>query len=354
MKCQYCLQSNSVNKVLGFHLCTKCQRQLNSANVKHTHDGVVYCRVSTKKQSEDPTTGVFIQIRTCIEYCCSNNIKCHGIYTDVHSGFNMTNTGLHGLYQMFNDLGYNMFIPRMCKTKNPTFKNVVNAIRNSKQVLLIPDNPVHMDMIIVANIDRFGRDIQNMIGIRNQLKTNNTDIVSASQSFSTRDSLGDLQFVKQALEAEAFSRDKSIRIKNVKKSQKALGHYIGGCPPYGRKVVYKNGIRSLVDDTHEQAIIHYIDKLYNKEHMSKSDIAKLLNKKGTLKRGKTWTMCKIIYVLNAEDLPDISKLTITPNQSDEEDDDSSDEEDDTSEEEDDDKSTNKGKTFDDDMDTTAV
>lgn len=343
MVCQYCHQSSSTSSVLGFDLCKKCITQLKvSKNTTSSNKGVIYCRVSTKKQSEDPNTGMFIQIRTCIEYCCSNNIKCSGLYTDVHSGFNMTNSGLRGLRHMFTDLGYEVFVPRWFKTGKLPFKNVVNAIKDSRQLLLIPKNPKHIQMVVVANVDRFGRDIQNMLSIRNQLKAHGTHIVSASQSFTTEESLGDLQFVKQSLDAEAFSREKSIRIKNVKKCQRELGHYLGGVPPFGKKIIHTNGIRKLADDAHEQSIIQTIDKLYSQQGMTPRLIARTLNNKGQLKRGRKWVSTQVMYIVGKSRVPDIGQLSIDDSDSESE-----------TESETESKTESESRTFDDDMDTAA-
>lgn len=290
--CCYCHQDNANTQTLGFDLCHNCDDILNArrqTSGSPTQHAYIYIRVSTRKQDDDPDSGLFIQTRQCIEYCFDNNLECLGIYEDVHSAWNMRNTGLIGLHQMIGDLGFDIYLPHKCRSKNPVVMRLRQAIREAEDLLLIKeDEPeVHIDYVVVANIDRLGRDLKNMLALKKQLQVYQTQIVSACQMIRTGNDLGEMAFHREALEAELFSRDRSMRIKSVKQTKKALGHFLGGRPKYGSQITKIHGIRTVIPCPSEQKIIQQINKLRN-QRKSNNTIARILNKTSS-KRGLKWT-----------------------------------------------------------------
>ena len=296
--CQYCRSTNQIkkgntfNKTLGFDICLACTNLLNEKRPTQqipTIKAVIYLRVSTKQQNNDDDSGLFIQMRQCIEYCFDNNIQCLDIYQDIHSAFKMRNTGLKGLRNMIYDLGFDIYLPNKTN-KNKTIQKLNNAIKNSQQLLIIPHHEeqiVVANHIIVANIDRFGRDLINMLALKCQLAQYGTSIISASKIFKTGNDLGEMAFCREALEAEMFSRDRSHRIKQVKSAKKQMGHFMGGNPKYGFMTQKINNIRKVVNNPTEQKIIQHIKSLYSKYGNKKAYL--MIQREKTLNRGKPWT-----------------------------------------------------------------
>ena len=301
-KCVYCHQDQENVVNLGFSLCDKCNSQLSHRKqtvAQSTQNVYIYTRVSTKQQNTDENSGIFIQTRQCIEYCFDNNLTCHGVYEDIHSAFNMRNTGLSGLHQMIRDLGFDIWSPSPRRIKNKVVAKIRKAIQDIRELVLIreTDPDPHIDFVIVANIDRFGRDILNMIALKNQLEAHDTHIISVGQLIKTGTDKGEMAFRREAMEAELFSRDRSCRMKSVKSAKKALGNFMGGRPRFGYKISKINGIRREITDHSEQKIIDIIHRLEN-QGKSPSVIARHLNSMKLNKRGKTWTSTSVSSVIS--------------------------------------------------------
>jgi DNA invertase Pin-like site-specific DNA recombinase len=302
--CSYCRNKIVAQSVLGFDLCNECHTSLTQRRPTQAvpqQNGYIYLRVSTKQQDNDPLSGLFIQQRQCVEYCFDNNINCIGVYQDVHSAWNMRNGGLRGLREMLEDMGFEIYFPKKCRSKNPLVKRLRDAISSSKELLLLrtdePEPENHVHYVLVANIDRFGRDVKNMLAIKHQLATYNTKIVSVCQRILTGTDTGDFSFHREALEAELFSMDRSIRIKSVKRAKRELGHYLGGIPPFGFAIDRTNGQRKLVRSADEQSVIQKINDLKYKG-WSNDQIADSLNQENILRRQKPWRASQIAYLLN--------------------------------------------------------
>jgi len=301
--CQYCHKNATKKRLLGFSICPHCAVQLPQTHEPSRHNAYIYTRVSTKQQNTDDDSGIFIQTRQCLEYCFEHNITCHGIYQDIHSAFNMQNTGLVGLRQMIIDLGFNIWIPRQCHAKNKLVIRLRNALQESQRLLLIKETTPdpHIDYIIVANMDRFGRDILNMITLKNQLAVHDIHIISVCQSIKTGTDLGEMAFRREALEAEMFSRDKSYRMKSVKATKRALGNFMGGRPRFGYTIRRIQGIRRQIEDPSEQQTISLISRLHHRGK-SFSAIARELNMKKISYRGKKWARYNISRIVSVNDM----------------------------------------------------
>jgi DNA invertase Pin-like site-specific DNA recombinase len=244
-----------------------------------------------------------------MEYCFDNNLNCMGVYQDVYSGWNMRNSGLGALHEMLGDMGLEAYFPKKCRCTHPLVKRMRDAISASKELLLLrteePDPGNHVHYILVANIDRFGRDVKNLLAIKHQLATYNTRIVSVCQRILTGTDTGDFSFHREALEAELFSMDRSIRIKSVKRAKKALGNYLGGVAPFGHMIENVAGKRTLTVSPEEQRIAKKIDTL-SRQRKTPKQIAGVLNSEGSLRRGKQWTASQISYI-NRKAMQDINR-----------------------------------------------
>jgi DNA invertase Pin-like site-specific DNA recombinase len=308
MQCQYCQKTRHAVEVIGFTLCKACSnelKKLHAGEINPVQHAYIYLRVSTPSQNEDPNSGLFIQLRQCIEYCFAHALRCESIYQDVHSAWKMRNTGLVGLHEMINDLGFDIFLPKQCKSKIPLVKKLSDAIRDSEGMVLIrEDEPeTHIDYILVANLDRMGRDLQNLLTLRQYLQKYGTQFVSVQQKFQTGNDIGDMEFFQKALEAEMFSRDRSKRIKDVIRAKRALGSYVGPRPRYGYTTRSEEGVRHVIPDPIEQENLKLIKKLKEKGYTTEQIVDKL-NEKST-KRGAEWTPTNIRSLLTVD--PDYPK-----------------------------------------------
>jgi DNA invertase Pin-like site-specific DNA recombinase len=165
-------------------------------------------------------------------------------------------------------------------------------------ILLKRETPdPHIEFVIVDNLDRFGRDLKNMITLKSHFLSKNIQIVAVSQDFKTGTDLGDIAFYQKALEAELFSRDRSIRIKAVKRTKRALGHFLGGQARYGCRVQLVSQIRTVVPDQEEQRVISTARRLART--YGHAQIAQKLNRKGITKRGRQWTGTSVQSILRS-------------------------------------------------------
>jgi DNA invertase Pin-like site-specific DNA recombinase len=305
MSCDYCDRKtrSTRTELAGFSLCQACVSTLTTGKTypERTRHVFVYLRVSTAQQDSDDRTGILVQKRQCLEYCLANGLDCVGMYRDVHSAFNMSSTGLKGFREMLNDLGFEVFTPHLCHAKNQRVQQLSSAIRAAKHLLLIKESDpvVPIAAIMVSNIDRFGRDIKNMLSVREQLREHGTSIISVTQNLDTATAHGDMNFRRYALEAEMFSREKSVKLKAVFETKRLLGHWVGGRARYGRRITQMNGVRSLVSEPSEAKVLAQIMTL-NRERRSPSGIAIYLNSRKVTYRGKRWTTHTISYLIKRE------------------------------------------------------
>ena len=146
-------------------------------------------------------------------------------------------------------------------------KQLRQSIRTAKILTLLrkftPVYPVRY--LLVSNVDRFGRDVQNMIILKKQLEAYGTAII-ATQTWNRSDlPTGNMEFRQQAMVAELFSIDRSIRVKSAKSVKRSLGNFMGGQPTYGSQVKLIDGVRIVFDSPAEQAIIKRIVKMKSQE-----------------------------------------------------------------------------------------
>jgi DNA invertase Pin-like site-specific DNA recombinase len=313
--CAYCEQNIASNNILNINLCGVCAQVLNARRptlAQPDKNSYIYVRVSTKEQNADMQSSIFMQVRQCIEYCFDNNIACMEIFEDVHSARDMRSSGLSGLHNMLKWLGFEIYNPKTDKRR--TMDDIKDALHRSEILLIrkVAEIEPHIDYVIVANVDRFGRDTLNMLNIKKQLSSYGTHIISVGQNIKTGNDLDEMEFNRLALESELFSRDRSIRLKRVKSAKKAMGSFVGGLPMFGRRVIKRDGKRVLHGNPREQRIIERIRKL-RLQKRSYADIAEFLNTQNISRRGKAWTTTSVrsIYC-------DIAKYLIEDEMDDEE------------------------------------
>ena len=116
------------------------------------------------------------------------------------------------------------------------------------------------------------------------------------------------RFSKEILEAQEFSTNLSIRIKDKQKHLRESGHELGN-PVYGKEVYRTdNNIRKFRDNASEQKIISMIKTRFKFNCSNYSKIASFLNNKGYRKRKRLWTGSSVRSVVINENMWNMTSL----------------------------------------------
>lgn len=192
--------------------------------------GLIYCRVSSAKQTAFGTTvSLQAQEQLCFEFASKHGYTVSSVYKEIHSAFN----------------------------KTPKVLNGIIAGEKNKSIL-------------VSSVDRFSRSSD--IGLKLAIKAINNKItlVFVQEQFVCC-STGDLIALKAFLKnTEQESKTIGIRVKNARNYLIDNGMFAGGTVPYGYEVVD----RKLIKNESEQNIISFI-----KYCMSEMIESVVLNKK---------------------------------------------------------------------------
>ena len=301
--CLSCGKSNNILNVYGyFSFCEFCIKKLNINTTQFYSEGcIVYLRVSTKKQVNDNTVGLKLQLKQCFDFCLKNNLYCANIYYDIYSGRDIKK--LIGFNELLNDIGINIY-----ETNNKKIKTILNSndtllLESSKNISdeyifnhSIMSNNIHIKYILSAYTDRFGRNSNHLNLIRNYLQENrNIEMINAF-SFNLNKQMRDITFKNESMQAEIFSMDRSMRITNAKQKIKENGGFTGGVTKFGYRTEIVNSVRVLVKDEKEQEIIKIIERKYNKVE-NLSYVLNYLNTHNILRRGKQWTKSNLRIII---------------------------------------------------------
>lgn len=230
-------------------------------NINIINDVFTYCRVSTWAQYDKTdiySCGIDNQYNACQRYC---NNTLHKSITYYH----------HDVGSSYNG-----------KNKLKELLNVTKMLNNN-------------DVILVHDVSRLGRNIEQVFKVLLAVKRKKCYIISVTDNVcygKTR--LMDKKFWYKIIAAEEDSDKKSERMKLRINKIKSKGGHIG-IVPYGYVLQKMNGVPRLTKSSEEQKII----KIIQNEKMKKTtaqNIANKLNRTST-RKGKPWTA----YSINAID-----------------------------------------------------
>lgn len=180
---------------------------------------IIYTRLSSSNQSFN--NGIYVsienQINKCNEYCQNLNMSVVQTVIEIKSAKNIN--------------------------KQFELQNILNENSNIN--------------IIFYNIARFSRNTRQAINFVNKCIAKGIKLHFAEENF-TIDHFIDLYRLRLGLShAEYESNVISNRVRSINNVLRNKGWKFGR-PRYGRKVLFKNGIRKFTANKHEQEIINFI------------------------------------------------------------------------------------------------
>jgi len=179
---------------------------------------IAYRRISTQNQSNGHS--LITQKKICDEYASNNNMNISNEYSDIGTGKNMKN-----------------------------LTNLNNLIDENNNCTLV-----------VVNIDRFSRDLEQGLQYLKKLKSKEITLYSIEQNVSS-DNISGLRLVKSYINDSEFeSKTIGLRVKKSLITIKKKGGYIGGLK-YGYQRCRLNNIPIKVKSSSEKKIIELIKNL---------------------------------------------------------------------------------------------
>lgn len=260
---------------------------------------IIYTRISSPSQSSFQGNFVSIenQLQECTKYCTNNNIPHTKHVSEIVSGKDITKQRLLSSLLDYNNID-----------------------------------------VVFYNITRFSRNTFQALEFINKCNKKNIRLHFVEEGLNGTHFM-DMHRLRLGLsQSEYESNTISNRVKSNNKVLKAKGWKFGKAK-FGKKIVFKNGIRKLDKEKHEQYLIEFIimarngiasckdlnkqlKKLkpkskdpivfvdYEKEicienfskmnTLSYSEIAELLNSYEIYNRGKVWTASSVGSVYNNE------------------------------------------------------
>jgi site-specific DNA recombinase len=234
------------------------------ANLSMKQSAYIYCRVSSKKQSEynQGHTSLEVQEKECTKYCNEHDYKVIEVVKEVYSAKDMSN--LKGLLYLLN---------------------IVNP----------------GSTIFVYDLSRFSRNVHHALNILEELQKNNINIFSVTENLNYNNPLTRNQFRIQLCESNHFSELCSHKVKESIKFRKDRGDYIGGTKfGYKTEKNEKTNIRKLVENPEEINLIKEIFKLSEKHTIKK--LYQILLKKNIKLRNHQFSLKSLKRFLNRLDL----------------------------------------------------
>ena len=182
----------------------------------------IYCRVSSKRQSDIGHTSLEVQENLCKQYCLNNDIKVIKIVKEAYSARNMDR--LDGLKYLCD-------------------------IATSGQ------------KIVVYDVSRFSRNTRQALNIIENLKQNKVSVYAVVEKLSYDTPAEQHQFRMQLSCAQQYSDMLSLKISNSVSYRKCNGHSLGTAAFGFKHIRDNNNIRKKVVNVDEMLIIERIRQL---------------------------------------------------------------------------------------------
>ena len=154
-----------------------------------------------------------------------------------------------------------------------------------------------IDVLLVLRVDRFSRNLRDLVLLLDELEQAGVVFRSATEPFDTSTPMG--RMLVQMLGTFAqFEREVIIdRVIAGMERKAAKGKWKGGKRPFGYQVDKENHI--LIVDEHEAVIVRLIFDLYTKDRLGTRSIATILNQRGhRTSTGGRWSGHQILRILN--------------------------------------------------------
>ncbi len=144
-----------------------------------------------------------------------------------------------------------------------------------------------VDRVVVYKLDRLSRDLADFTILMKEFADNGVSFVSATQALEAHTPEGKLSMNMMAAVADYEAAVIRARIRDKLRATREKGLWVGGCPPYGYKMVEKK----LSVDPETAPTVRTIFNLFL-EGCTMNDIARLLNSKPDISPpGRTTVWC---------------------------------------------------------------
>ncbi|WP_280448460.1 recombinase family protein [Nocardia brasiliensis] len=153
-----------------------------------------------------------------------------------------------------------------------------------------------IDVLLVYRVDRFSRNLRDMVTLLDELEQCDVVFRSATEPFDTSTPMGRMLVQMLGMFAQ-FERDTIIdRVISGMERKAAKGLWKGGRRPYGYTV--NQPAHTLVPHAHESTVVRLIFQLYTRDRLGSTTIAQLINTRGHRNtNGGTWSAYQILRIL---------------------------------------------------------
>jgi site-specific DNA recombinase len=154
-----------------------------------------------------------------------------------------------------------------------------------------------IDVLLVYRVDRFSRNLRDMVTLLDELDEAGVVCRSATEPFDTSTPMGRMLVQMLGMFAQ-FERDTIIdRVIAGMERKAARGKWKGGKRPYGYQVDKANSI--LISDDNEATVVRLIFSLYTQDRLGSRAIAVILNDRGhRTTSGGPWSGYQVIRALS--------------------------------------------------------
>ena len=154
-----------------------------------------------------------------------------------------------------------------------------------------------IDVLLVYRVDRFSRNLRDMVMLLDELDAAGVVFRSATEPFDTSTPMGRMLVQMLGMFAQ-FERDTIIdRVIAGMERKAAKGKWKGGKRPFGYQA--DKTTHTLIVDEHEAVIVRLIFGLYTRDRLGSRAIATILNDRGhRTSSGGKWSGYQVIRALN--------------------------------------------------------
>lgn len=210
----------------------------------------IYARVSTAEQVEG--TSLDSQVAQCEAYARAQGWKVAGRFVDE---------GVSG-----------------AKARRPALDNLISRV-----------NSGHIDVVIVAKLDRIGRSMRHLAALLGELDDRGVNLVSVSEAFDSSTPAGRLQRNMLGSFAEFEREQIRERLLTGRDAVVRRGKYVSTVAPYGYRIETDGDRRYLVVDSDEANTLRLIVDLLVNQRMTTGQVASELNARGLRpRRAQHW------------------------------------------------------------------
>jgi site-specific DNA recombinase len=180
--------------------------------------------------------------------------------------------------------------------------------RDGLQAALAAARAGLIDVLLVYRVDRFSRNLSDMVTLLDELEQCGVVFRSATEPFDTATPMGRMLVQMLGMFAQ-FERDTIIdRVINGMERKHANGKWKGGKRPFGYQV--DKTTDTLVPDESEAVIVRLIFDLYTRDRLGTRSIAKVLNDRGhRTTTGGRWSGHQVI---RGPEQPRVPRGTLVP------------------------------------------